>query len=207
MVTRAQGQTGDPSNQREEKLIPTPPTATPPLETEKAEVQYLSQLRQSQWPINGLYRMHQRAAHNHFKRHADIKHIEPEKVTAAGIANSKTAAARASGWKIYRLDPQIEEMLQVERNILEMMQKVDESISNLSQCASCTTSADVLSGFREIVQGNVARSSRIMSHLETARTKMVKLLEHKPAVMDLLHKYSSPKHPSPVNCLPHKLRS
>ena len=40
-----------------------------------AEVQYLSQLKQPQWPINGLYRMHHRAAHNHFKRHADIKHI------------------------------------------------------------------------------------------------------------------------------------
>lgn len=53
---------------------PTPTPPLPPLDTERVEVRYLSQLRQSQWPINGMYRMHHRAANNHFKRHADIKH-------------------------------------------------------------------------------------------------------------------------------------
>ena len=36
---------------------------------------------------------------------------ELETVTATGIANDKTAATRASGWKIYHLDPQLEEMV------------------------------------------------------------------------------------------------
>ena len=40
----------------------------------EVEFRYLSQLRQSPWPINGVYKIHHRAAHNHFKRHADIKH-------------------------------------------------------------------------------------------------------------------------------------
>ena len=40
----------------------------------KVEIRYLSQLRRSPYPINGVYRIYHRAAHNHFKRHADIKH-------------------------------------------------------------------------------------------------------------------------------------
>lgn len=54
---------------------PIPPAHPTPPEAEKVEMYYLSQLRQPQWPINGLYRTHYRAACNHFKRHADIKHI------------------------------------------------------------------------------------------------------------------------------------
>ena len=36
---------------------------------------------------------------------------ETATVTATGIANNKTAIERASGWKIYRMDPQIGEMV------------------------------------------------------------------------------------------------
>ena len=37
-------------------------------------VLYLAQLRKSPYPINGCLRVNHRAAHSHFKRHADIKH-------------------------------------------------------------------------------------------------------------------------------------
>ena len=36
---------------------------------------------------------------------------EMETVTATSIANEKTSVVRASGWKISRLDPQIEDMV------------------------------------------------------------------------------------------------
>lgn len=38
------------------------------------EVRYLSQLKKCPYPINGVYKVHHRAARNHFRRHADIKH-------------------------------------------------------------------------------------------------------------------------------------
>jgi hypothetical protein len=208
MATRTRGRRDDSSSPREDSTGPSSVVATP-LEGggEKAEVHYLSQLRQPQWPINGLYRTHHRAAHNHFRRHADIKHIEIETVTATGIANDKTAATRASGWKIYCLDPQLEEMLQVERDVLDVVKKVKRSLSNLSQCATCPVPSDALDSLGEIIEGNVARSNRIISHLETTRNKMVKLLDHKPTVLDLLSKYSTNKRSSPFHSLPHKLRT
>ena len=56
-------------------LLSLVPPVLAPEQPEKVEVQYLSQLRQPQCPINGLYRTHHRSASNHFRRHADIKHI------------------------------------------------------------------------------------------------------------------------------------
>ena len=40
----------------------------------EVEVRYLSQLKRCPYPINGVYKVHHRAARNHFRRHADIKH-------------------------------------------------------------------------------------------------------------------------------------
>ena len=37
-------------------------------------IRYLSQLRQSPFPINGVYKLHHNTAHNHFRSPADIKH-------------------------------------------------------------------------------------------------------------------------------------
>ena len=40
----------------------------------EVEIQYLSQLRQSPYPINGVYKLRHNTAHNHFRSPADIKH-------------------------------------------------------------------------------------------------------------------------------------
>ena len=40
----------------------------------EVEMRYLSQLKKCPYPINGVYKVHHRAARNHFRRHADIKH-------------------------------------------------------------------------------------------------------------------------------------
>lgn len=38
------------------------------------EIRYLSQLRRSPFPINGVYKLRHHTAHNHFRRYADVKH-------------------------------------------------------------------------------------------------------------------------------------
>ena len=43
------------------------------LHNKEVGVLYLAQLRKSPYPINGCLRVNHRAAHSHFKRHADIK--------------------------------------------------------------------------------------------------------------------------------------
>ena len=40
----------------------------------EVEVCYLAQLRRSPYPINGIYKLSHRAAHNHFRKYSDIKH-------------------------------------------------------------------------------------------------------------------------------------
>ena len=38
------------------------------------EFWYLAQLRRSQYPINGIYRLSRNTAHNHFRKYTDVKH-------------------------------------------------------------------------------------------------------------------------------------
>ena len=48
------------------------PAVPPPVK--ELEIRYLSQLRQSPFLINGIYKIYHQSANNHFRRHADIKH-------------------------------------------------------------------------------------------------------------------------------------
>lgn len=45
-----------------------------PAVTMEVGIRYLSQLRRSPFPINGIYALHHHSATNHFRRYADIKH-------------------------------------------------------------------------------------------------------------------------------------
>ena len=46
--------------------------------------------------------------------------------------------------------------LQVERDVLDMVKKVEKSLSNLSQCATCPIPSDVLDGLGEIIEVGAA---------------------------------------------------
>ena len=46
--------------------------------------------------------------------------------------------------------------LQAERDVLEMVKRVERSISNLSQCTTCPVPADVLDGLGEIIEVGAA---------------------------------------------------
>ena len=48
-------------------------TTPPPSSKEVVEIRYLSQLRKSPFPINGVYKLRHHTAHNHFRRYADVK--------------------------------------------------------------------------------------------------------------------------------------
>ena len=48
-------------------------------------MRYLSQLKRCPYPINGVYKVHHRAARNHFRRHADIKHRGEAECVWSGV--------------------------------------------------------------------------------------------------------------------------
>ena len=88
--------------------------AFPSLGAKEVEIYYLSQLRRCPYPINGVYKLHHRVAHNHFRRHADIKHREDERTSAFDIANNRSSWERMSGWKIHSFQPQMDDVVRRE---------------------------------------------------------------------------------------------
>lgn len=114
-------------------------------------------------------------------------------MSAYNIASNRSSWQRASGWKLLRLSQQLEEMSKVEAEILETMQRVMGSVGGLDQCAACPVDSKCLANFEELVEGNVNRSSRVISHLTETNAAMLTVLDRKTHVIELLKKYSPPK--------------
>lgn len=150
-----------------------------------------NQLRRSPFPINGVYQVYHRAARNHFRRHADIKHREEEHISIQDIANDQSSYPRARGWKLKHFTTQLLEMMEVERGILVTMEKLQETVCSLSTCSSSNLDEKSLEMCKELVQGNVDRSKRVISDLQETQKGMSSILEHKHHVLDLLNKYST----------------
>lgn len=204
----------------EDKSFPAPPSTLPPPSlnsvttrsskiksdspakqedgAKEVEIYYLSQLRRCPYPINGVYKLHHRVAHNHFRRHADIKHREDERTSAFDIANNRSSWERMSGWKIHSFQPQMDDVSQKESACLATMQRLQESLESLSahsssSSSSCEQLQPLLGEFRELTQGNIDRSTRVISEIEGTRTAMLKVLNHKQQTSDILKKYSATK--------------
>lgn len=47
--------------------------------SKELEIRYLAQLRKSPYPINGVYKLWHRVAHNHFRRYTDVRHRGEDK--------------------------------------------------------------------------------------------------------------------------------
>lgn len=92
-------------------------------------------LHRSPFPINGVYQVYHRAARNHFRRHADIKHrggcgfpltvilpwwlvllcwLEEDHVSIQDVANDQSSYPRARGWKLKHFSTQLLEMVSVQ---------------------------------------------------------------------------------------------
>eukprot|EP00731_Ephydatia_muelleri_P030247 Em0021g770a len=148
-------------------------------------------LHRSPFPINGVYQVYHRAARNHFRRHADIKHREEDHVSIQDVANDQSSYPRARGWKLKHFSTQLLEMVDVEHGILTRMEKLLDTVCSLSPCASFEFDGNSLNVCKELVQGNVDRSKRVISDLQDTQKGMSSVLEHRHHVLDLLNQYST----------------
>lgn len=143
-------------------------------------------------PINLLnhYVCSWKTRNNHFLRYSDVKPKEERRPTVNELANQKGIHQKASGWKMYHLAAQLEELMDLERDVFSSMSVVQESIAP-KHIAKNPTMEDDISMVHELTQGNIQRCQLVMDQLEEARVSMVKVLDHKQRIIDIINKHHS----------------
>lgn len=159
--------------------------------SKEVEIRYLSQLRQSPYPINGVYKLRHHVAHNHFRRYADIKLKSSLPISVYDLANDRSSQHRASGWKLFHFNSQLEEVDKVETDCLELMEEVHESLEAVMQDSGCLLDSIALKTTKELIQGNIDRCNRVRYHVESTTADMFMVLDQRSQVVGVLDKYSN----------------
>lgn len=127
---------------------------------------------------------------NHFERHADVKCKEDRRATVNELSNQRGVLQKASGWKLYFLATQLEDMNEMEKTICNQMCKLQKTISPKVTIKQGTMDSDETK-LHELTQANIQRCKLVIDQLSEARSSMLKILDHKQHVLDIINKHIS----------------
>lgn len=140
------------------------------------------------------YKINTKAAHNHFQRYSDVKAKEERKPSIQEIASQKGVVQRANGWRVQHIAGQIDELITAEQEVLKKMGEFREKIPKVKP-GQKTKFQDDLVMLNELLQGNIQRSQLVVEQLGDSRKSMVKVLEHRQRVMDIIQKQMNKRNP------------
>lgn len=127
---------------------------------------------------------------NHFERHSDVKCKEDKRATVSELSNQRGVLQKASGWKLYFLATQLEDMNEMEKTICNQMCKLQKTISPKDSPKQGTMDSDETK-LHELTQANIQRCKLVIDQLTEARSSMLKILDHKQHVLDIINKHIS----------------
>ncbi len=133
------------------------------------------------------YRHTWKSRHNHFLRYTDIKAKEERRPSVNELANQRHVLQKVNGWKIYHLQTQIEDIVEMEK---ELSTKLNALHKRLEKSAHKDMSRDV-SKVQEIIKANLQRSKLIQDQLKESKANTHELFGHKDKVVAIINHYVS----------------
>lgn len=140
------------------------------------------------------YKINTKAAHNHFQRYSDVKAKEERKPSIQEIASQKGIVQRANGWRIQHIAGQIDELITAEQEVLKKMGEFREKIPKVKPGQKTKFQDDVVM-LNELLQGNIQRSQLVVEQLGDSRKSMVKVLDHRQRVIEIIQKQMNKRNP------------
>ncbi|XP_020604913.1 histone deacetylase complex subunit SAP130-A-like isoform X1 [Orbicella faveolata] len=140
------------------------------------------------------YKINTKAAHNHFQRYSDVKVKEERKPSIQEIASQKGIVQRANGWRVQHIAGQVDELISAEQEVLKKMGELREKIPKVKP-GQKTKFQDDLVMLNELLQGNIQRSQLVVEQLGDSRKSMVKVLDHRQRVMEIIQKQMNKRNP------------
>ncbi|BFZ06116.1 hypothetical protein BsWGS_09156 [Bradybaena similaris] len=125
---------------------------------------------------------------NHFTRYSDVKPKEERRPTVNELSNQRSIMQKVNGWKLYFSASQLEELMEVEREMEEQFAAVQAA---LVQIPSSRISNEEAVKIHEMSQANIQRCQLIQNQLSEAMAAMIRTLEHKPRIQEIVNKHMS----------------
>lgn len=142
--------------------------------------------------LMNFYSISWKPRNNHFNRHTDIKPKEERRPTVNELANQRGAVQKASGWKLYHMAAQMEDLNDLEKTLLSKFSTIQSALSPRPQSKlNVVSMEDELSMMHELTQANIQRCKLIMDQLEESKANMLKVLEHKQKISEIINKHVS----------------
>ncbi|XP_078381739.1 uncharacterized protein LOC144664466 isoform X2 [Oculina patagonica] len=151
-------------------------------------------LKRPKISIVANYKINTNAAHKHFQRYSDVKVKEERKPSIQEIASQKGIVQRANGWRVQHIAGQMDELISAEQEVLKKMGEIREKIPKIKP-GQKTKFQDDLVMLNELLQGNIQRSQLVVEQLGDSRKSMVKVLDHRQRVMEIIQKQMNKRNP------------
>ncbi|CAH1782042.1 unnamed protein product [Owenia fusiformis] len=136
------------------------------------------------------YHCNWKARNNHFVRYVDVKPKDERRPTVNELSNQKGIGQKASGWRLYHLAAQLEDMADSEKNVRKKLKEIQAQVAPKSQVKHLPLDDDVTM-VHELTQGNIQRCQLVIEQLEEARDSMLGILGHKSRIMEIVTKHHS----------------
>ncbi|CAG0899987.1 unnamed protein product [Darwinula stevensoni] len=124
--------------------------------------------------------------HHHFVRFTDVKIREDKRPSVQELSNERNIQQKLRGWKLFLLQAQIEDLLEEEKEYEERLGRVMESF--LRGRPSRDSKQETII---ELFRANLQRCKGSQDLLLEAQLKMMKILDHRPHLEEIITKYSS----------------
>ncbi|XP_060558015.1 histone deacetylase complex subunit SAP130-A-like isoform X2 [Ruditapes philippinarum] len=136
------------------------------------------------------YNISWKPRNNHFNRYTDVKPKDERRPTVNELSNQKGVVQKASGWKLYHMAAQIEDLFELEKELNNQLSSLQAAIG--PEPPLKTSLLEDESGMiHELTQGNIQRCKLISDQLNDAKAQMLKVLDHKPKISEIITKHMS----------------
>ncbi|XP_041352759.1 histone deacetylase complex subunit SAP130-A-like [Gigantopelta aegis] len=137
-----------------------------------------------------FYNLTWKPRYNHFCRYSDVKPKDERRPTVNELSNQRGIQQKASGWKLYHMAAQLENLMDSEREMCSRISQLKEVITPRPQIKH-NLIEDYDGVVHELSQANIQRCQLIGDQLQEARSSMLNILEHKPRIQEIINKHIS----------------
>ncbi|XP_070173074.1 histone deacetylase complex subunit SAP130-A-like [Littorina saxatilis] len=123
---------------------------------------------------------------NHFPRHTDVRAKDDRNPTVNELISQRGILQKASGWKLYYVSAQVEDVIENEQSMEERMEKLKERLA--AKASSHTSSEQDYNKLLELTRGNLQRCQVVRQQMMEAKTNMLNILKHEPKIKEIIHK-------------------
>ncbi|KAL8595664.1 hypothetical protein ACOMHN_025700 [Nucella lapillus] len=123
---------------------------------------------------------------NHFQRHSDVKSKDERNPTLNELISQRGIVQKASGWKLYYVSTQVEEVMENEKDLELRLEKLKERLD--AEAASRAANEQDFHRLLELAQGNLQRCKVVRQQLMEAKVNMLNLLKHEPKIQEIITK-------------------